>query len=101
MSIVSKPTTDAYRSGWDATFGKRAAAQPRDPSQVINAVLRCVPAQRSELRRKLVCLLEKAPYAPPEDKYPIWIQLKRILEAELSTPPQLYWEQQISDIVEG
>jgi hypothetical protein len=106
MTIISEPATDAYRSGWDVTFGKQATAapppaQPRAPSKVIDAVLRCVPVQRSDLRLNLVRLLGKSALRAPEDQQLIWIALVGILRTFLSVPPQLPWEQQISDIVEG
>jgi hypothetical protein len=75
--------------------------EPRDPSDVIDAVLRRVPAQRSVLRTKLSLLKVESARAAPENKGPVWWKLKRLLESELSTPPKLYWEQQVSDVVRG
>lgn len=106
MTIISKPATDAYRDNWEATFGKKAPAAPapaapRNPGDVIDAVLKHLPLEYGGLRARLIDLKAKAGFRAPEDQQPTWMRLMRLLQAELPIPPETDWQKRISDIVEG
>lgn len=76
-------------------------SKARDPIEVIDAVLKHVPANLIELRAKLLEIQEDSFFRPPEGKRPTWILLRDTLQAFLSMPPRQDWEIKISDIVEG
>ena len=73
----------------------------RDPADVIDAILKHVPTEMTDLRARLVVVRNDSFYDPPEYKYPSWRALRFVLETSLSTPPKADWEIKISDIVEG
>jgi hypothetical protein len=75
---------------------------PRDPTEVINTILKYVPengfvALRSELER----IKSNACFVAPEAMQRIWLRLGDALDDKLNNPPKYDWEVTISDIMRG
>jgi len=75
--------------------------QPRDPVDVIAAVLEAVPEEQVIFRKALSSLAESARYAPPENSCYIWRKLQRKCLLFCNWPPKYDWEQKVCDIVEN
>jgi hypothetical protein len=73
--------------------------EPRDPCNVINAILKHVPQELTELRATLEKIQSNAQYVPPEGMNIIWRKLGYTLEHNLNMPPIEDWEKTIHNIV--
>ena len=73
----------------------------RRPSEVIEAILKHVPEDKTDLRRQLDGLSTDACYCPPEGLVYIWRRLRDTLQANLRLPPKQEWEVRVGQIVRG
>ena len=72
---------------------------PRDPADVIDQILVCVPVSKETLQKKLKTIRDDSTYLPPEYKYPAWVKLVDVLNSYLHIPPVLEWEKEIQAIM--
>jgi hypothetical protein len=90
------------RNGTEVTNNAEVImSKTRDPVEVIDVILKHVPANLIELHAKLTEIQEDSFFRPPEGKQASWILLRDTLRAFLSMPPRRNWEIKISDIIEG
>ena len=74
---------------------------PRDPAEVIDAILVHIPQEHTALRKELGDIRNDSLYRPPDDKQITWQKLRDTLNLYLFTPPALDWEKQIHKIIKG
>ena len=80
------------------------STQPRDPTEVIKAILEVLPADRESLRRRLCRISDDAAYMAPEVEQLVWQQIANALGHGLPDPSAADspdWVRRISDIVQG
>jgi len=101
MGSADRRLANGSRSALRRPRERRRQVIQRDPADVIDAILKHVPTEMTDLWARLVVVRNDSFYDPPEYKYPSWRALRFVLETSLSTPPKADWEIKISDIVEG
>jgi hypothetical protein len=73
----------------------------RDPTAVIDAMLKHIPEDKTVLRANLARIRSNACFVPPEGMARIWRDIGIELESYLNNPPKFDWETRVASIIRG